>query len=118
MVRIYVKLPEEEFSVVFQELGPSQPVRGVVLSKGGKDVLYEVTGWTSTPVDAPAPAMAQPVADSGDARAILIYGGDLGVLLKPASVKEEWNPSSPNQERRPYILVSSDTDLRFLNAER
>lgn len=108
MISLYVKTDEEEISAAFQELGPARIIDKVLLQLKGQDVLCDITGWNNEPTPSPTSALAQPITDSGDAQAILIHGGDGGVLFKPTSIHEPWNPHSPHQERRAYLVVSKE----------
>ena len=116
MITIYARIQEEEICAVFQELGPPQKIKQVLLSYRGEDKWFDVTGWNRTPVDSATTAIAQKIADSGDAQAILIYGGDSGILLKPSDLTEAWDLSSPRQEQRAYMVVASEKDLVLENS--
>src|SRR5574341_1988425 len=113
MVTLYVKLGEEEICAAFQELSPPRKVRQIMVFEKGQEILCAVTGWKSEPEPSPTPAFAQEVTDSGDAPAILIHGGDLGIILKPATLNEPWNPESPNQIHRAYMVVSKDSVIAY-----
>ena len=113
MITLYVKFEDEDICAAFQELGPPRRINRVVIYQGGKSVLCDVTGWKSDPTPSPTPALAQKITDSGDAQAILIHGGDLGILLKPAILDEPWDPSSPNQEPRAYMVISRDSEIHY-----
>ncbi|MBI1884293.1 MAG: hypothetical protein HYS08_08845 [Chlamydiae bacterium] len=104
MITLYIKIGEEEISAVFQDLSPPRKVKQIPLEKRGEEVFYHVTGWSNP--SSPASAFAQRITDSGDAQAILIHGGDAGILLKPTNLTEDWNPESPQQEQRPYLVLS------------
>ncbi len=107
MISLYAKTDDEEISAAFQELGPAQEIKQITFPWKGQEVLCDITGWQNEPEPQKTPAFAQPITDSGDAQAILIYGGEGGVMIKPSSLKEPWNPQSPHQERRVYLVVSA-----------
>lgn len=113
MITLYVKLGDEEICAAFQELSPPKKVKQIMVFEKGQEILCDVTGWKSDPEPSPISALAQRVTDSGDAQAILIHGGDLGILLKPAHLHEPWNPSSPNQELRAYMVISGDSEIKY-----
>jgi hypothetical protein len=111
LITIYARIQEEETCAVFQELGPPQKVKQVLISYRGEDTWFDVTGWNSQSPEPMTSAIAQKIADSGDAQAILIYGGDSGILIKPSDLKEAWDLTSPRQEQRAYMVVASEKDL-------
>lgn len=83
---------------------PVSRVRAV----GPDDVenLYEVTGWSEA---GPVPAYAVVVEDSGDGTALLVYGGDEGVRLRPESSPEEWSLDSADQWGDALLLLEKET---------
>jgi len=111
LITIYARVQEEETCAVFQELGPPQKVKQVLISYRGEDKWFDVTGLSGTSGETTVPAIAQKIADSGDAQAMLIYGGDFGILLKPSDIKEVWDLTSPRQEQRAYMVVATEKDL-------
>lgn len=115
MITLYVKLGDEDICAAFQELSPPKAVKQVMIYEKGQEVLCDVVGWKSDPEPSPTPALAQRVTDSGDAQAILIRGGNLGILFKPAHIQEPWNPKSPNQEHRAYLVIAGESALRYSN---
>jgi hypothetical protein len=115
LVTLYVRLGDEEICATFQELSSPSKVKQIMIFEKGQEILCDVTGWKSEPEPSPTPAFAQKVTDSGDAQAILIHGGDLGILLKPENLNEHWNPESPNQIHRAYMVVSKDSVVAYEN---
>ena len=69
--------------------------------------LFDVTGWTSE--GAPCPAYAAVVEDSGEGHALLVYGGDDGIRLRPAGSAEPWSLDSPEQSGEPCLLLDKTT---------
>ncbi|MBI1870349.1 MAG: hypothetical protein HYS07_04050 [Chlamydiae bacterium] len=114
MIKLYIKIAEEEMSAVFQDLSPPKAVKQILMFQKGKDTLCDIVGWSNIPTSSPTPAYAQRITDSGDAQAVLVHGGDAGVLLKPTDIHEPWNPQSPHQDHRPYLVISSEQDLRYV----
>lgn len=113
MITLYVKLGDEDICAAFQELGPGRKIQQVMMFRKGQDVLCDVTGWRSDAEASTIPAVAQRITDSGDAVATLIHGGDLGILLKPSDIEEPWNPESPHQEQRAYLVVSNESEIIY-----
>ena len=72
---------------------------------------YEIVGWTSA--NTPAPAWAQKVDDSGEGVALLVYGGEAGLRLRPAGSYEPWQLDNPRQLGLPFLILTDLDDLRF-----
>ncbi len=94
---------------VFSALGERKPVSRVrAITPDGRELLCAVTGWSSTGA---SPAYAVRVEDSGEGVAMLVYGGDQGVRLKPAGSPEPWDLHSPQQWGEPCLLLDKDAEL-------
>ena len=70
--------------------------------------MCDVTGWSSS---GPCPAFAALVEDSGEGIAMLVYGGDEGIRLKPADCQEGWDLNSPRQWGEACLLLDKDVNL-------
>ncbi|MBI4307944.1 MAG: hypothetical protein HY684_03980 [Chloroflexi bacterium] len=89
----------------------SQPVRvRQVHMYGPGDQLrpYAVTGWSE---DGPSPAYAVLVEDSGEGRALLIYGGSEGIRLRPAESSGPWSLNDADQTGEPCLLLDRTTKI-------
>ncbi|MFQ5872388.1 MAG: hypothetical protein ACE5JL_01105 [Dehalococcoidia bacterium] len=85
------------FSRGFDTLGEPRPVSRVkTVGPDGREDLYQVVGWT---VDGPAPAYAVMVEDSGEGAALLVYGADEGVRLRPKGSPEPWRAPISGETR-------------------
>jgi len=94
---------------IFDAMQPPAHISNVTTSDPmGRDQMCDVTGWSS---QGPCPAYAALVEDSGEGVAMLIYGGDEGIRLKPASSQEEWDLSSPDQWGEACLLLDKDVNL-------
>ena len=71
--------------------------------------MCDVTGWSSE--IGPCPAHAVLVEDSGEGIAMLIYGGDEGIRLKPVDCQEVWDLNSPHQWGEACLLLDKDIRL-------
>src|SRR5690242_1599315 len=89
---------EQSICARFKEAGPARPVVQIkVFDRKPQGEWCWVTAW-SDDVDQPrCAAEAQLVEDSGAGLSYLIFGGLGGIRLKPISIAEEWNSTSPNQ---------------------
>lgn len=93
-------------SMRFKELGPARAVKQLRVSdRTPQGELCWVIGWSDDPAGPECPAYAQPVEESGQGRAFLIYGGNWGIRLKPAGIDEPWDLSSPNQWGEAFLLI-------------
>ena len=96
---------------IFHDVEPPQPVVQVRLSRDGQPAQwYDVTGWSQA--SGPCPAWIQKVDDSGDGVAFLLYGGDVGLRLRPASSGETWSPDAVNQWGEPFLIIGDREDIR------
>ena len=85
---------------------PQAVAKVVASDPQGKDYMCDVTGWSSE--EGPCPAYAVLVEDSGEGVAMLVYGGDEGIRLKPAELGEEWDLASPHQWGEACLLLDRD----------
>jgi hypothetical protein len=91
---------------MFSALEPPRLVSRVMASDPkGREVMCEVTGWSS---NGPVPAKAALVEDSGEGIVMLLFGGDQGIRLKSADSGEAWDLSSQSQWGEPCLLLSRD----------
>ena len=96
---------------VFHDLEPPRPVSRVRLEKTpGTPQWFDVTGWTAAGTT--QPAFAVKVDDSGEGVALLIYGGDAGLRLRPAGNPESWSLNHPQQWGLPFILTTDAADIQ------
>ena len=75
----------------------------------GQDRWCDVTGWSET---GPCPALAALAEDSGEGVVLVIYGGDLGIRLKPAGLQEDWDLASASQWGEACLLLDKDAPCR------
>ena len=107
---------------VFHEVDASHPVYQLCLEcartdsdsqragETGRPAWYEVTGWTAS--GSPCPARVQRVDDSGDGVAILVYGGNAGLRLRPAGSAGSWRLDDPQQWGVSYLILADANDIR------
>ena len=75
--------------------------------RDGVEVACAVTGWSA---EGPCPAYATIVWDSGDGVALLIFGGDEGIRLKPADDAGPWNVNDSRQWGEPCLLLDPSVE--------
>jgi hypothetical protein len=94
---------------MFDAMREPAPVSKVMASDPQNvDIMCDVTGWSSS---GPCPAYAVLVEDSGEGVAMLVYGGDEGIRLKPAESGEDWDLNSPHQWGEACLLLDKDVTL-------
>ena len=91
--------------LIFNTMGePRQVVEVIAGDFGREPTLHRVTGWSSEGDGSPCPAYAVSIEESGAGQALLVYGGDWGLRLIPASFEEEWSLDSLNPVGRELPL--------------
>ena len=101
-------------SMRFKELGPARMIKQLRISdrKSGGELCW-VTGWCDDPKHPLCPAYAQQVEESGQGMAYLIYGGNWGIRLKPVTLEENWDLSSPNQWGEAFLLIGDPRSIVY-----
>ncbi|MDA1279274.1 MAG: hypothetical protein O3B95_04440 [Chloroflexi bacterium] len=79
----------------------------------GSNRPFEVVGWCSDNGGEPCEVTAVLVGDSGSGQALMIYGGDYGIRLRPASSNTPWSLSSPDQQGEPFMLLNAAVKVEF-----
>ena len=73
--------------------------------------LCAITGWSSAGGGTPTGAFAVRVEDSSAGSAVLVYGGDWGVRLKPADAANGWSADGPDQWGETHLVLADVEDL-------
>lgn len=72
---------------------------------------YDVVGWSL--VGSARPARVQKVSDSGNGTALLVYGGEAGLRLRPEGSAAPWGLDQPGQWGAPFLLMDGAEDVRI-----
>ena len=98
---------------VFHNAEEARPVLRVCVGRdNAAPAWWDVTGWTVA--GAPCPALGCRVDDSGDGLAVLIFGGDAGLRLRPKGSAGPWSLKDPAQWGSPLLILGSDgADVQF-----
>lgn len=105
--------PSDE--MVFQALGESRPVRGILVGPEGREEPCDVIGVE--PGGGWVRATARKIADSGAGYAYLITGGLWGIRLRPsAQGSEPWDLGNPRQWGEPYKIYGNAEDILYADA--
>ena len=95
---------------VFDILGEPQPVSQVYTSDLlGTDTWCDVVGWNES---GPCQAFAVLSEDSGDGVILLLYGGNEGIRLKPATGSDDWDLTNHDQWGEPCLMLDKDSSYR------
>ena len=119
MTAIFVEVEASEncpdsLQLVFSALEEPKPVSQLRLyHEIGTGAFYDLTGWTAA--GQPCPALGVAVEDSGQGRAYLIYGGDGGLRMRPAtsdpSPDRIWSLNDPSQWGESHMVLSDQKDI-------
>lgn len=91
----------------FQTMEDPRPVsRVAAYGPDGAEGMFEVVGWCE---DGPVAAFAALVDDSGEGSALLLYGGDEGIRLRPEGSTTDWSLEEPSQWGEPFLLLAHNT---------
>jgi hypothetical protein len=97
---------------VYKNIGVPFPISHVRVYEGEPEgQLCAITGWSSGSGGSATSAYAVAIEDSSEGRAILVYGGDWGVRLKPADSDAPWNIDDPEQWGETHLVLASEDDL-------
>jgi hypothetical protein len=73
--------------------------------------LCYVTGWSSENNGTAVTAFAVAVEDSGSGGGYLLYGGDWGIRLAPATGDQAWDLNNPAQWGETHLVLADREDL-------
>jgi len=97
---------------VYKNLGLPFRVSGVRIYEGEPEGRqHDIVGWSSVDGGSPVDAYAVRIEDSSAGAAVLIYGADWGVRLRPADSDAAWSIEDPDQFGETHLVLSSDEDL-------
>ena len=97
---------------VYKNIGVPFPVSHVRIYEGEPEgQLCAVTGWSSAESGPETPAYAVQIEDSSEGRALLVYGGDWGVRLRPAGSDAPWSIEDAEQWGETHLVLASEDDL-------
>ena len=97
---------------LFNSDAAPRPVRQVRLERvPGQPEWLDVTGWTAD--GSVCTALAQPVDDSGEGLAVLVYGGNAGLRLRRATESGPWRLDDAEQWGMPFLLTGDLADVQF-----
>ena len=94
---------EISFNMVYRDVSPAREVFCIKYMVGVEDQPVQVTGWDAE-TNAPCPAYACKVEESGDGMALLIYGGSGGIRMKPLEDESTWDSASSKQWGESHLV--------------
>jgi hypothetical protein len=94
---------------VYRNTGDPRRITRVRIYEGEPEgVLYAVTGWSA---EGPVDAWAVSIEDSSAGSAFLVYGGDWGLRLRPATSEAAWDLGAANQFGETHLVLADAEDL-------
>ena len=99
---------ETSFNMVYRDVSPPREVFCIKYRVGMEDQPVQVTGW-DTQTNAPCPAFACKVEESGDGMALLIYGGSGGIRMKALEDESPWDATTSNQWGESHLVYPVDS---------
>ena len=98
----------------FKDVGPVKPLLHVkIYDRSPRGEWCDVVGWTDNEEVPNCLAYAQLVEDSGAGVAYLIFGGNCGIRMKFAKIKEPWSLESSSQWGESHLLLADLSDIKF-----
>ena len=105
---------ESSVFIRFKEVEPARPISHVkIYDRTPRGEWCSIIGWCEDLEHPECSAFAQKIEDSGAGLAILVFGGNWGVRLKPESCNDHWDLENTNQWGEPYLSLSDERDLRY-----
>jgi hypothetical protein len=99
-------------NMVFKNLSRPRRVTAARIYEGEPEGrLCRITGWSSAGGGSPCDAFAVQVEDSGAGGAVLVYGGDWGIRLAPASSTGDWSTQDGEQWGETHLVLSDLDDV-------
>ena len=107
---------ESSLFLRFKDVGPAKPLLQVKLyDRSPRGEWCDVVGWTDDEIQPHCSALAQLVEDSGAGFAYLIFGGNCGIRMKFAKIKEPWSLESSSQWGESHLLLADLSDIKFVD---
>ncbi len=98
---------DKSFNMIYRDVNSSREVFCIKHLIQGIEEPVQIVGWDAE-TDAPCPAFACKVEESGDGTALLIYGGSGGVRMKRLEDESEWDPQSNQQWGDSHLVYPLD----------
>ena len=102
----------ENFSMVYKEVTLPREVYCIEYSIEGKEKPVQVTGWDAE-TNFPCSAHACKIDESGDGRALLIYGGSGGIRLKELEDESPWDVASSTQWGETHLVYPAGSFIVY-----
>lgn len=94
---------DQTFTMVYKEVSPPREVYCIEYNIAGEEKPVQVTGWDAE-TNSPCSAYACKIDESGDGRAMLIFGGSGGVRMKELEDESPWDVASPTQWGETHLV--------------
>lgn len=94
---------------IFQALDIPIPITKVIApDRFGSEIECSITGWS---VEGECSAYAVLVEDSGEGRVLLVYGGNHGIRLQPATSGHPWDVQNSSQWGEPCLMLDQNIEI-------
>ncbi len=103
---------EASFNMIYRDVSSPREVFCVKYLLGTEEQPVQITGW-DVQTNAPCPAFACQVEESGDGVALLIYGGSGGIRMKPLEDESPWDVHSPHQWGQSHLVYPVDSFIVY-----
>ena len=99
---------DESVSRLYNVISEPKQISSIEYEKDGKEILVHITGWDGDR-EAPCPAFACHIEESGDGVALLIFGGSGGIRMKSIGDNSNWNVANSNQWSESHLVYPKDS---------
>ncbi|MFQ5451244.1 MAG: hypothetical protein ACE5E9_11500 [Nitrospinaceae bacterium] len=100
------------FNMIYREVSPPREVFCIKYNARTGEQPVQVTGWDAE-TNAPCPAFACKIEESGDGVALLIHGGSGGIRMKPLEDESEWNPHATTQWGESHLVYPANAFIVY-----
>lgn len=105
---------QESVGRMYNVISESKPICSIQYEKEGIEIPVSITGWDGE-MEAPCPAYACRIEESGDGVALLIFGGSGGIRMKPINDDSNWDVNNSNQWSESHLVYPRDTVVAYLD---
>ena len=105
---------QESVSKIYHVISKSRPIGSIQYERGGKEIPVSITGWDAK-TETPCLAYACQIEESGDGVALLIFGGNGGIRMKPIDDNAEWDVNNSNQWSESHLVFPRNSIVTYLD---
>ncbi len=105
---------QESVGRMYNVISEPRQICSLQYEKDGKEIDVAVTGWDGE-TETPCPAFARRIEESGDGVALLIFGGNGGIRMKPIKDDSNWDVNNSNQWSESHLVYPQDSVVTYLD---